>query len=269
MFLIGADTKDEPMTTVGTCALCHTPASTLLGSHVIPEFFYKRVYTKSHKFTAIPLKDEERLAIQQKGYRENLLCAACETKMSKWEGKLSQFVNQITSESYTTCSATQVGTVTVVSGVDYSSIKMAVLSIFWRMSIAQHKLFAVYDLGPYKEDIRILLAQQKVPAASEFPILLSKGLLGGAFLPGILFPMGRGRYENNLIMQSVVLNGIVFDCIMTRTRTIPEEVMEFSLQPTGRVLIPSRSYEDLGMNLDEFSKRMKSVDVKSFYQKHV
>ena len=69
-------------------------------------------------------------------------------------------------------------------------------------------------------------------------------------------------------MQSVVLNGIVFDCFMTRTRAIPDEVMEFSLQPSGRVLIPSRSYEQLGMDIGEFSKRVKSADVKNFYKKY-
>lgn len=264
-----AQRKANEMTIVGTCALCHTSPSTLVDSHIVPEFFYKRVYTRTHKFTAIPLEQEERLAIEQKGYRENILCATCEMKLSKWEGKLSQFVNQITSGSYTTCSSLQVGTVTVVSGANYSEVKMAVLSIFWRMSIAQHKLFAVYDLGPYEEYIRVLLDQKKVPTAAEYPVLLSKGLFDGAFLPGILFPVGPSRYCGNLIMQSVVLNGIVFDCFMTRTRTIPEEVMEFSLKPSGHVLIPSRSYEDLGMDIGEFSTRMKSADVKSFYKKHV
>jgi hypothetical protein len=107
-----------------------------------------------------------------------------------------------------------------------------------------------------------------VPTETEYPILLSKGLFDGAFLPGILIPMGRGRYKDDLIMQSVVLNGIVFDCFMTETRAIPDEVIEFSLQPSGRVLIPSKSYDQLGMNIGEFSKRMKSADVKSFYQKH-
>ena len=136
------------------------------------------------------------------------------------------------------------------------------------MSIARHKLFAVYDLGPYEEAFRNLLDQQKVPTETEYPILLSKGFFDGTFLPGILFPMGRGRYKDDLIMQSVVLNGIVFDCFMTETRTIPDEVIEFSLQPSGQVLIPSKSYAQLGMDIGEFSKRMKNADVKSFYQKH-
>lgn len=256
------------MPTTGTCALCRTPASTLLGSHIVPEFFYKRVYTKTHKFTAIALDEEEHLAIEQKGYRENLLCAACETKLSKWEGELSRFVAQVISGSYTTCSASQVDDVTVVNGVDYASVKMAVLSIFWRMGIAQHKLFASYDLGPHEEYLRSLLDQEKVPVATEYPILLSRGIFEGSFLDGILFPIGRGRYGGSLILQSVVLNGIVFDSFMTRTHAIPKEVMEFSLQPNGRVFIPSRSYEQLGMNIGEFSKRMKSTDVKNFYAKY-
>ena len=113
----------------------------------------------------------------------------------------------------------------------------------------------------------MLLDNQKVPGAAEYPILLSRGLFDGKFLPGILFPVGCSRY-GNLIMQSVVLNGIVFDCFITETRAGPEEVIEFSLQPYGRVLIPDKSYEQLGMNIGEFSKRMKSADVKRFYERH-
>lgn len=256
------------MPTTGICALCRTPDSNLLGSHIVPEFFYKRVYTKTHKFTSISLDEAEHLAIEQKGYRENLLCAVCETKFSKWEGELSRFVDQVISDSYTTCKTTQVGIVTVVSEVNYFSVKMAVLSIFWRMSISQHKLFSVYKLGPYEEDFRSLLDQQKEPAVTEYPVLLSKCIFDGAFLPGILFPISRGRYNGKLIMQSVVLNGILFDCVMTRTRSIPEEVVAFSLQPSGRVLISSKSYEQLGMDIGQFSQRMKSPDVKNFYQKH-
>ncbi|MYM32648.1 hypothetical protein GTP58_30380 [Duganella sp. CY15W] len=256
------------MSSIGTCRLCQTAGATLLGSHIVPEFFYKRVYTKSHKFTAIPLEDEKRLAIEQKGYREDLLCANCETKLSKWEGKLSQFVSQVVSGAYTTCKATQHGIVTAVSGVDYSSVKMAVISIFWRMSIAKHKLFGSYSLGPYEEQFRNLLDQAAVPAETEFPILLSKGLLDGQFLPGILFPMSRGMYDNTLVLQSVVLNGIVFDCVMTKTRAIPKEMAAFALQASGGILIASRSYEDLGVDIGEVSKRMRRADVKAFYQKH-
>jgi hypothetical protein len=256
------------MLPIGQCKLCHTPNVPLLRSHIVPEFFYTKIYTKSRKFTAVAQDLGERLAVEQKGYRESLLCQACETKLSKWEGKLSQFSNELTTDVFTTCAASKIANVTCLNGVDYSNVKMAVLSIFWRMSLASHSIFKSYDLGPYTEEFRQILDQDCLPSEAAFPILIAKGLLDGQFLSGILFPVGRGRYGNNLIMQSVVLNGIVFDCIMTSTRSIPEEILAFSLLPSGRVRVPSRPYEELGMNIGEFTQRMKKEDVKNFYAKY-
>jgi len=256
------------MLNTGTCRLCQTPNADLRASHIVPEFFYKRVYTRTHKFTAISKDPDEHIAVAQKGYREYLLCQSCETKLSKWEGKLSLLTNEVTSGNYVTLTANQISNVTCLTGVDYTAIKMGVLSIFWRMGIACHSLFSSYDLGPYSEELRKLLDQSVVPAEAEFPVLLSRGLLDGAFHAGILFPVGRGRYGNNLIMQSVVLNGIAFDCIMTKTRQIPEEFLAFALNSGGRVLISDRPYEQLGLDVGEFSARMKKADVKSFYARY-
>lgn len=256
------------MHTIGTCRLCLTPQTDLQASHIVPEFFYKRIYTKSHKLTAISKDSDDRLVVEQRGYREHLLCQACETKLSKWEGKLSQLINEITSDVYRSCKANRIANVICLSGVEYQSIKMAVLSIFWRMGITSHHLFSSYILGPYAEELRRLLDKVILPTRTEFPVLVSKGLLDGIFHTGILFPVGRGRYDNNLIMQSVVLNGIVFDCVMTNTRTIPEEIVTFALDPAGRVMIPNLPYEELGLNVGEFSARMKSANVKSFFARY-
>jgi hypothetical protein len=154
-----------------------------------------------------------------------------------------------------------------LTGVDYASLKMAVLSIFWRMSLASHPIFKSYQFGPYENQFRIILDQDRVPSIEEFPVLVGKGLLQGQFHPGILFTVGRGRYDD-LIMQSVVLNGIVFDCVMTSTRKVPDEILAFSLQPGGRVLVPNRPFDELGMNVHEFSQRMKGADVKRFFSKY-
>jgi len=256
------------MLPIGTCRLCQTENISLCASHIIPEFFYNRVYTKFHKFAAIAKDGDERLVVEQKGYRENLLCQTCETKLSRWERKLSQLSNEIVCDSYATCTASKVLNVDILTGVDYCGIKMAIISIFWRMSVANHSLFADYDLGPYANEFRRLLDQEQLPSGSEFPVLISKGLLDGNFLAGVLFPVGRGRYRNDLIIQSVVLNGIFFDCIMTKTRKIPDEIIEFSLQPNGRVLVPSREYDNLGLSLNDFSTRMKKNDVKGFFKRH-
>ena len=256
------------MSPIGTCKLCLTSNIPLLGSHIIPEFFYKKIYTKSHKFTAVAQHLGEHLAVEQKGYRQHILCQVCEKKLSKWENKLSRFSNELIADVFTACKFANIGDVSFITGVDYYSVKMAVISIFWRMGVASQPIFNLYKLGPYSEVFRKILEQDRVPNETEFPILISRGLLDGQFLPGILFPVGRGRYDNSIIMQSVVLNGIVFDCVMTNTRAIPQEILEFSLLPIGRVIVPSRPYEELGMNIGDFSERLKKNDVKSFYAKY-
>lgn len=258
------------MPRIGTCKLCNTLNVSLQESHIVPEFFYKKVYTRSHKFMAVAQDEGERLAVEQKGYRERLLCRDCETKLSTWEGKLSQLTNELITDSFNTvtCTASNILNVKCLTGVDYRNVKMAILSIFWRMSLASHSIFKSYDLGPYTEKFRQILDQKRLPGVSEFPVLISKGLLDGQFHPGILFPVSRGRYSGHLLMQSVVLDGIIFDCVMTNTRVIPEEISALSLHPNGRVLVPTILFEERGMNPGEFSQRMKKLDVKNFYAKH-
>lgn len=257
-----------PINVVGTCRLCLAAQVDLRASHIVPEFFYRRVYTKSHKLAAISKDSNDRLAVEQNGYREHLLCQCCETKLSKWEGKLSQLINEISNDVYGSCTVKRIANVISLSGIEYHSIKMAVLSIFWRMGIASHNLFFNYILGPYAEKLRLLLNNDISPTRTEFPVLISKGLIDGVFQTGILFPAGRGRYDNALILQSVVLNGIVFDCVMTDTRTIPEEIVTFALDPAGHVMIPSRPYEELGFNVGEIAARMKSNHVTSFFARY-
>ena len=257
-----------PSPTTGTCRLCLTSQVILRHSHIISEAFYKRVYTKSHKLLPISKDPAEKVKFEQKGYREYLLCAACETKLSVWEGTLSQITSEIASDTYSTCTATRAENVVGLTKLDYRNIKMGVLSIFWRMGISSLKLFDGYNLGPYSEVLRRSLDMNILPGETEFPILISKGLLNGAFSAGVLFLVGRGRFDNNLIVQSVVLNGIVFDCIMTNSKSIPQDVIAFALSPAGRVLILSRPYEELGLNLGEFSARMKDSDIKNFFAQH-
>lgn len=61
---------------------------------------------------------------------------------------------------------------------------------------------------------------------------------------------------------------IVFECVTTSTLTVPDEVLEFSMLPTGPVLDLARPYEELGMEVGDFSKRMKWEDVRNFFAKH-
>ena len=62
------------------------PASELHDSHIIPEFQYATLYDTKHRFHVVSTNSAKRDRYGQKGFREKLLCSACETTFSKWEG---------------------------------------------------------------------------------------------------------------------------------------------------------------------------------------
>jgi hypothetical protein len=79
---------------VETCKGCGKVA-TLKDSHIIPEWAYKSVYTKTHKFAAVSASSTGKIRPEQKGFREPMLCGKCETYLSKLEKTLYQDVKYL------------------------------------------------------------------------------------------------------------------------------------------------------------------------------
>lgn len=256
------------MSQVVNCALCLEPGVSLCLSHIIPEFCYKKIYTSTHKFVPIQVDNCSLHKIQQKGFREYLLCQACETKLSQWENVLSRFFNDLITHNTHTLSIKSYGGTDLVTNIDYDATKKSVLSILWRMSISKLPYFAGYDLGPHNEIIRHILDQNFAIVDRNYPILITKGLIGGRFLPGMLTSITRGRHANKTIIQSVVLNGFVFDIHITHSETISKPIESHNLQSVGSIKIPHIDFDDLGISFDEIQYRMMKDDVKAFYARH-
>jgi len=144
---------------LAACRLCGTHTK-LCESHIVPEFCYS--YEKSgHKRYALEclvpatggLPKTRKI---QKGYREYLLCLACEKAINKYEKVFWTFwkTKILSIPSFTP------GKDFVIRGIDYHSIKLFILSVFWRASVAE--LFhETIPLGPYAEKLRLILFEDK------------------------------------------------------------------------------------------------------------
>jgi len=60
----------------------------------------------------------------------------------------------------------------LVSGVDYEPIKLLILSIVWRMSVASRPEFSGVDLGAHEDRIRLMLLGGQAGAAEDYPVIL-------------------------------------------------------------------------------------------------
>lgn len=254
--------------TAATCRLCKTPNVKLLGSHIIPELFYKKIYTKKHRFTPISTVEILRQKIEQKGYRENLLCESCESLLSKWEGVLKTTFDELSTGTYKSLTASKVGDVDIISGIKYDYVKRGLLSIIWRMGESNLEFFAKYCLGPHAEKIRQALINSNPLPNTFYPIIISRATMNGDFHDGLLMPLDKGRYSDGIVVQSVVLNGFVVDFHMSDRRPGREEIRACGLNKVGQFAMCTKEYQDLGVPLDELRQQARAPGVKDFYQKH-
>ena len=142
-------------------------------SHVIPEFLYTEMYDEKHRFHVLSTKTPEKPRHQQKGIRERLLCADCETKLSVAE----RYVSLILSGQVPIHTARN-GDLVEVQGLDYEKFRLFGLSILWRAQIASHAFFKEVDLGHHAEPIRDFLARGDPGPPHKYGFFLSPLVMG-------------------------------------------------------------------------------------------
>jgi len=132
------------------CKLCKKEA-VLRYSHILPEFFYLPLYDKQHRTVSVQSDQKEKLV--QKGIREYLLCQECETRFSRYENYAATLIKKIP-----TFLKDKSGLFVGSNGVDYEKFKLFQLSMLWRASVSQTKMFANVKLGNnHEERIRRIL----------------------------------------------------------------------------------------------------------------
>ena len=159
----------------GKCALCERVAE-LRNSHIIPEFLYGTLYDEKNRFKTFGKVGRPEVGLEQKGFRERLLCDHCEQRFCRYEhvaalfyrGTLEAFAAQaeevaarglkfirVSKDAQPT--AQQVPALLHVEGVDYAPLKLFLLSLLWRMGISRLHFFREVELGPHETRIRKML----------------------------------------------------------------------------------------------------------------
>ena len=135
---------------LGTCKLCGEEA-TLRKSHILPEHLYERFYSEEdhpvlnqmHVNTIDPNKG--RVQYLQKGIWERLLCGRCEQHLNE-SGEKYCSERLISNPS-------RVGLEGIVQyrNLDYKSVKLYFLGIFWRIGVATVEPFSEVILSQTHE----------------------------------------------------------------------------------------------------------------------
>jgi hypothetical protein len=185
------------------CALCHSD-DPLQKSHVIPEFFYKQLYDEIHRFHVISSQPSTPEDLEQKGFREKLLCSSCEQKFARWE----KYTKKVFMDGG--LKLEQKGKILKLLNLNYRTFRLFLLSLLWRMGVSELEFFSETNLGiKHLEKPRLALLNEDPLEPLQYPCFMSAVLINGKLhTDWISQPMH--NKSDGYHCHCVVINAILF-----------------------------------------------------------
>lgn len=230
------------------CALCQRVAK-LRHSHIVPEFFYRRIYDMpEHKFHVISTDKAVADDFGMKGYREHLLCEACEGRTGAWDDYASKFffgdVAQLTA-----CGQKSLH----LANVSYKPFKLFLMSLLWRMHIAEGELFERVDLAErHAERLRLALLSDDPLGQEDYPCLMVAVLIDGRFRQDWMLQPNVTRFDARR-WYCVVVCGYPF-AFAVASHPLPRGVSKTALAPTGELVISVEDIRQIRFLSDAFTR---------------
>lgn len=215
------------------CALCGRNAP-LARSHIVPEFLHKAAYDANHRTLLVKHRAPQSRVVQ-KGKTERLLCLDCERLIGRHEKWFADFWYQSQPVP-----ARVDGPIVELTGLDYSSFKLFMLSVAWRASVSSLPEFEQADLGPHESTIGRMLLANDPGEPREYPII---GVL-------LVEPEARAAWDNVLLLPMktkidgrwacrMVFGGAAWTVITSSHSTATFEA--FELKSSGTITMLTQS----------------------------
>ena len=139
------------------CNLC-LENKELVNSHIFPEFMYKPLYDKDHRFNILENSGGKIKKRLPKGIYEKLLCKECDNNIiGKYESHASSVMF---GDGKKEIEIEKMDYGILVSGIDYTLFKLFQISILWRCSISNRPEIHKINLGDHQEVMRKMLLNE-------------------------------------------------------------------------------------------------------------
>lgn len=220
------------------CRLCLREA-VLCKSHIIPEFCFTPFYDKSHRFIEVTDVQKGKVRKGQKGYWERLLCKECEALVNKFERHARRlFVDPLPPLFPNT------RTVRQHQNLRYAPLKLFLLSVLWRSSIASDSFFKHVSLGPHEEKIRRMLLDEDPGPAEAYPPMIFALHFEAQRLPDFMVEPTPTRFEARRCYRFVLAGFVVL--IFVSSHNAPEKFLRHVLSPNRPVETYDRELASFG-----------------------
>lgn len=229
-----------------TCALCYRDEP-LMASHIVPEFLYQTLYDEKHRFLQISDDPNRRNRYRQKGLYEQMLCFACEQRLSVFEQYMDGLLN-----GGIGIDVKREGHYIHLSNVDYAKLKLFQLSVLWRASVSKLPAFSQVALGPHEDRIRSMLLASDPGSSESYGCLMFTLMHDEELVTDLVVPptwarlLGRKAYR-------FVFGGVVFLYVVSST-PVPPYVSAHFAQEKGTVIVRLQQLNEMRYLVHTVSK---------------
>ncbi|PUU68504.1 hypothetical protein DBB36_18410, partial [Flavobacterium sp. WLB] len=164
---------------IGKCKLCLKEDVELLSkSHIIPDFFHVGLKNEKGRYSLILpdkyIKGRNQHLKNPFGamFESDLLCATCDNKIiSSYETALNSML--IENEN-SNCDFEYGGkNFKIYKNIDYRKLKLGLLSILWRASIAKNEMFEQINIRTeHEEKLRLMILNNDAKDVEDYPIFI-------------------------------------------------------------------------------------------------
>lgn len=199
------------------CRLCKEEKDLIKKSHIISEFLHKDMFDEHGKLRAFDPKDflkkDPRISRPSSGtYEGKLMCKECDSNIiGKYESYAAKLLNgNLGKTEKIKCNFSKsIDGVNILelSGLNYSFLKLFLLSLLWRAHISSRDEYMEVDLGPYADKIGKALFDENPGADNDIVISITKLDPTAGFSTFIGQP--RRHKIANTTSYSIVINGYI------------------------------------------------------------
>jgi len=215
----------------GICHMCRQERD-LQHSDILSRFVLKPLYNEGPQYHLISSEFGHKPQKDQGGYKEHLLCFACEQKRSRWEQYTSKFIRSNKPGEYFLPPGK------IIRNVDYTKIKLFILSTVWMCSISGYADLKNMKLGTHEEIIRGML---NVERSKAYPVMVV--CLLNPWREELII-WNRIEMLTGEICYFFVMKGFLFSIFLSMPSRMPEY---FFLPDKGDACLPLMNFMDIPM----------------------
>ena len=229
------------------CQLCGQEKK-LIKSHIIPEFMYKELYNKEHRFYEFTKKDilegkELKPFVQIGVFDKNILCSECDNErlgsLEKY-GQKVLFGKNLDETETPKCDNYTTGDYefSECKNVDYRKMKLFLLSILWRSSITNRPTFDSVNLGPHSDIIKSMILNSNPGVENEYPIIVTSFVRADYHYKDLILTPRRIKLKGGFNTYIFSIGSFQFHFFVNSPRhKLPEFVLELTLKENNSMKI--------------------------------